>query len=59
MKKTKYAQLRQHIAQEAARLMYEGQVSEYYNAKKMASKRLLGAGAKLKRVSFIIKFPLA
>src|ERR1700704_4785336 len=38
--------LRQAIALEAARLMYERAESEYYTAKRKAAKRLCGRGAK-------------
>jgi len=33
---------RRHLAQEAARLMYEEEVSQYFVAKRMAAKRLFG-----------------
>lgn len=36
--------MRRHLAREAARLMYEEEVSEYFVAKRMAAKRLLGHG---------------
>src|SRR5438309_574996 len=40
------AKLRQAIALEAARLMYERVESEYFTAKRKAAKRLCGRGAK-------------
>ncbi len=41
------SQIRQMLAREAARLMYEEGVSQYFDAKKMAAKRLFGyAGMK-------------
>jgi len=40
----KLSTLRYELAQEAARLMYEEGVSQYFNAKRMAAKRLLGKG---------------
>lgn len=45
------SQLRQRITQEAARLMYEEGVKEYFTAKRMAAKRVLGkrAGGKQNR----------
>ncbi len=38
-------QLRPQIAREAARLMYEEGVKEYFKAKHMAAKRVLGKSA--------------
>lgn len=38
------SQIRQMLAREAARLMYEEGVSQYFDAKKMAAKRILGNG---------------
>ena len=38
------SQIRQILAKEAARLMYEEDVSQYFDAKKMAAKRLFGNG---------------
>ena len=37
-------QIRQILAKEAARLMYEEGVSQYFDAKKMATKRIFGNG---------------
>lgn len=39
-------QIRQLLAKEAARLMYEEGVSQYFDAKRMAAKRLLGQSGK-------------
>lgn len=38
------SQIRQILAKEAARLMYEEHVSQYFDAKKIAAKRLFGNG---------------
>jgi hypothetical protein len=38
------SELRQQLAQEAARLMYEEEVKQYFTAKRLAAKRLLGHG---------------
>lgn len=38
------SQIRQRLAKEAARLMYEESVSQYFDAKKIATKRLFGNG---------------
>lgn len=38
------SQIRQILAKEAARLMYEEQVTQYFDAKKMAAKRMFGSG---------------
>lgn len=40
------SQLRQLLAKEAARLMYQEGVSQYFDAKKIAAKRLFGNGGK-------------
>lgn len=42
MKQTKSQHLRASLAHEAARLMYEEGVKQYFTAKKLAAKRLLG-----------------
>lgn len=39
-------QIRQQLAKEAARLMYEEAVSQYFDAKRMAAKRLFGQSGK-------------
>jgi hypothetical protein len=44
MKKQRTSLLRQSIANEAARLMYEESVDQYFNAKRLAAKRLFGRG---------------
>lgn len=41
--------IRQSLAQEAARLMYEDFVDQYYDAKRLAAKRLLHNGSKHQR----------
>ena len=47
MKKQRTSLLRQSIAREAARLMYDEGVDQYFNAKRLAAKRLFGrSGAK-------------
>jgi hypothetical protein len=38
------SQIRQMLAKEAARLMYEEDISQYFDAKKIAAKRLFGSG---------------
>ena len=43
--------VRQQLAREAARLMYEEQVGQYFTAKRMAAKRLFGRGGQ-KRLRF-------
>ena len=40
------SQIRQLLAKEAAKLMYEESVSQYFDAKKIAAKRLFGSGGK-------------
>jgi len=50
MKKQRTSLLRQSIAREAGRLMYEEGVDQYFNAKHLAAKRLFGrSGAKKMR----------
>jgi len=50
MKKQRTSLLRQSIAREAARLMYDEGVDQYFNAKHLAAKRLFGrSGAKKMR----------
>ncbi len=44
MKKQRSLELRQMLAREAARLMYEEGVDQYFNAKHLAAKRLFGRG---------------
>ncbi len=41
-----HSQIRQTLAKEAARLMYEEDVSQYFDAKRMAAKRLFGQSGK-------------
>jgi len=50
MSAERFGGLRARIAAEAARLMYEENVKQYFTAKRMASKRLLGrvAGARIR-----------
>jgi len=48
MKKQRTSILRQSIAHEAARLMYEEGVDQYFDAKRLAAKRLFGRGGKKK-----------
>ncbi len=43
---TTHNQIRQTLAKEAARLMYEEGVSQYFDAKRMAAKRLFGQSGK-------------
>jgi hypothetical protein len=43
---TTHNQIRQILAKEAARLMYEEGVSQYFDAKRMAAKRLFGQSGK-------------
>lgn len=40
------SQIRQTLAKEAARLMYENSVSQYFDAKRLAAKRLFGQSGK-------------
>ena len=51
MKTNRDQQLRQRLTREAARLMYEEGVKEYFRAKKIATKRLLGRGGQ-QRIRF-------
>ncbi len=44
--KKNHHQIRQILAKEAARLMYEEGVSQYFDAKRMAAKRLFGKAGK-------------
>ncbi len=44
MRKLDSSELRHRLAQEAARLMYEEEVKQYFTAKRLAAKRLLGHG---------------
>jgi len=44
MRKQYTSQLRQNLAHQAARLMYEEGVDQYFNAKRLAAKRLFGRG---------------
>lgn len=44
MRKQRSTELRQLLAHEAARLMYEEGVEQYFNAKRIAAKRLFGRG---------------
>ena len=48
MRKTRFTELRQSLAREAARLMYEEGVDQYFNAKRLAAKRILGRGGEKK-----------
>jgi hypothetical protein len=48
MKKHRFTELRQNLACEAARLMYEEGVDQYFNAKRLAAKRILGRGGEKK-----------
>lgn len=51
MKVIRNQQLRQRLTHEAARLMYEEGVKEFFRAKKIATKRLLGRGGQ-QRIRF-------
>ncbi len=42
--KNNSSEIRQTLAKEAARLMYQEGVSQYFDAKKMAAKRIFGSG---------------
>jgi hypothetical protein len=48
MRRQRTTELRQQMAREAARLMYEEGVDQYFNAKRLAAKRILGRGGEKK-----------
>jgi len=51
MRRERSSKIRRQLAREAARLMYEEEVSQYFVAKRMAAKRLFGRGGQ-KRLRF-------